>query len=657
MALASVTKIHLIANRKHESAVLQALLDAGFVQIENHHHGDLEKQNFNEQITQLEYDIAGIKFAIDFLSGFDLTKKTLVEKINQKITVSFGQLEHTVSHFDYRSVVDQAQDIEEKLNEANNRIEKITTELRDLQDQPEIDFIPNAHDLPRGFVARIVTAKKKNLKRFIGLMRETLPLSTHQELSASSARFAKALIIYQHIDEPTIIDSAKQFDAILSVVAERPISREQETNQLEQQLSQQRAAAEEQKTHAHKLAYALKNLKLTFDYLSWQKQTLLNQQKIGYSWQTFSFVGWIDETLLDPLRERIGKITSDFSIEKLPIDENDSVPVIYKNTWAKPFETVTNIYGAPQSTEPDPTPFLAPFFTLSFGLAITDAGYGIILSIATVAAMYFLKIPKENRKLLWVLFWGGISSIIAGALTGGWFSIDLTKLPAWIGNPLLALQLFNPLEQPLTLFYIALAIGVIQVLFGLLVDTWWKITHRQVAAGILGSGLWIVTLILILLFSGAKGGLILAPYAEQLKWALSSAVIGLVVGKALTSKNIFIGIPAGMLGLYSIVGYFSDVLSYSRLLALGLTTSIIGMVVNIIAQLVFQVPFVGWVLGFITLVGGHIFNLGINALGGFIHSGRLQYIEFFPKFMEGGGRTFQPFWREGRYVTIAQQHN
>lgn len=109
------------------------------------------------------------------------------------------------------------------------------------------------------------------------------------------------------------------------------------------------------------------------------------------------------------------------------------------------------------------------------------------------------------------------------------------------------------------------------------------------------------------------------------------------------------------MSLYGLVGYLSDVLSYSRLLALGLATGIIAMVINLIAVLFRDmIPYVGWAVAILILIGGHLFNLVINVLGAFIHSGRLQFVEFFPKFMEGGGARFKPLRRESKYVEIVR---
>ncbi len=150
-------------------------------------------------------------------------------------------------------------------------------------------------------------------------------------------------------------------------------------------------------------------------------------------------------------------------------------------------------------------------------------------------------------------------------------------------------------------------------------------------------------------------GLLPEMMAGPLKILLIIGVVGIVLTQGREKKNIVLKFLSGVLGLYGLVGYLSDVLSYSRLLALGLATSIIGLAVNTIAGMVNGVPIIGIVLALIVLVVGHVFNLGINALGAFIHSGRLQFVEFFTKFLEGGGAAFKPLRRDSRFVRLTQK--
>ncbi|MBU1164310.1 V-type ATP synthase subunit I [Patescibacteria group bacterium] len=651
MGQAKVAKINLVASKKFQQLIIQKLQDLSFVEIIDFDDKELEKQNVDDEMSKLDYQIAGIKFALDFLSNYDINKKSLYEKINPKIYITKKEVEKIISSFDHKKVVEDVQELESKINEVNNRIDIFKQELALISGWDQLDFIPSSKDFISGYTFKLVETNIGSYNNLIIELQKKLPLTEIRQVE-TNPKEVKAVIILKEIDEEKLTSLLNSLNVKTAELPQLECKVTERVSHLNKRLDELEKDLSELEKQAQKISKQQKNFKIYFDHLNWQRDRLINLSKTNQSWQTFSILAWIDEKLIDPLKEELNKITSNFEIEELPIKEDDAQPIIFKNTWAKPFESVTGIYGAPLSGEPDPTPFLAPFFTLFFGLALTDAGYGIMLSVFSLLAIKIMKVPKQSQKLFLVLFWGGVASFIIGVFTGGWFAIDLAVMPAFISAPLTALQIINPLENPLMIFYIALALGVVQVLFGLGVNTWWKIKNGQTKVGLMTSGLWILTIISLLVFAGSSMGLLSSVLAPTFKWITLSLVAALVIAKALLAKNFLVGLPLGVLGLYDFVGYFSDVLSYSRLLALGLTTGIIGMVVNIITGLVMGIPFVGWLIGALVFIGGHIFNLGINALGAFIHSGRLQYIEFFPKFMEGGGSSFSPFSKENKYIKI-----
>ncbi|PIR97271.1 MAG: hypothetical protein COT91_02230 [Candidatus Doudnabacteria bacterium CG10_big_fil_rev_8_21_14_0_10_41_10] len=649
MALAKIVKINLIAHKKFQDKIWKTLQDSGLMEVAGVNQNSDLVVEIGDQISKLDYQLAGVKFSLTFLSDFDKSKKSFNEKINSSIEISDTDIVKTAQTFGFELVVKQVQEAESQINEAKNHIDKNRAERNLLVPWKKLSFAPNNDRLSENYGIKYLSMSQDGFKEAeVGLAKASSCVEVKKV--DSSGKDVWVYVVYRKVDESALQE-------VLNLVKAKPyelpnlnVTVEEQIVRLEQGIKANEGQIEKLHKLTGEMAKHIDNLKIVYDYLNWQKIRLQTSLRAGQSWQTFSAVGWIDERAIKPLEEQIEKITKDFSIEKIALDPEEVPPVKFKNTWARSFESVTEIYGSPQSHEPDPTPFLAPFFTIFFGLALTDAGYGLVMALGIPLAMKLLRIPKGSRKLLWVLFWGGVSSFILGAFTGGWFSIDLTILPSFIGGPLQTLQVINPLENALSIFYISLGLGVIQVLFGLGINTWWKIKSGEAREAILGSGMWILAIVSLLVFVGSSAGLLPVALKTGALWVVYATIATLVVGKALQAKNFFVGLPSGVLGLYDIVGYFSDVLSYSRLLALGLTTGIIGMVVNLIAALVMGIPFVGWLFGLVILIGGHIFNLGINALGAFIHSGRLQYIEFFPKFMEGGGKPFTPLARESAYV-------
>jgi len=343
-------------------------------------------------------------------------------------------------------------------------------------------------------------------------------------------------------------------------------------------------------------------------------------------------------------------------IDEEPENE-DEVPIYLENhPLIRPFEVITNIFGYPKYNEVDPTPILAPFFWIFFGICLADALYGVAL---VIGSWYFLKTHKLSdggQKLVKLLMYSGISTAIIGALMGSWMG-DLASVffaGTAIEKFVKSLAMLNPIEDPLTLLVISLAFGILQVWVGIIVKMYSLIKEGQVYEGIISQGSWVLFLPGLIGTAVAKAGYI------QSKIPFYVMVIGafmVMYSASRGQKNILLKPFAGVYGLYSTIGYFSDTMSYARLLALGLASAIIGVVINKISQLVVvMIPKIGWVFVPLVLIGGHLFNLAINVLGGFIHSGRLQFVEFFTKFFEGGGKPFKPLTRVSEYVSVSKSH-
>ena len=335
-------------------------------------------------------------------------------------------------------------------------------------------------------------------------------------------------------------------------------------------------------------------------------------------------------------------------------DEGEDIPIYLENPpLIRPFESVTNIFGFPHYQELDPTPWLAPFFWVYFGITLGDVFYGIILA----SICYWLLRTKKQlsdggKKLVTLLLYSSFSMIIVGVLTGSWFG-DLASVfaPGTAFDRFVArLTLLNPVSDPLTLMVISLAFGVFQIWVGLGVKAIALARSGQVSEAIIAQVPWLLFLPGLVAWGLSKVGMI---QSDVPFYAMIVGALGIMYSSSRGQKNILLKPFAGAYGLYGSISYLADTLSYTRLLALGLSSAIIAVVINKIANLVAtMIPVVGWVLVPLVLVVGHAFNLVINLLGSFIHSGRLQFIEFFTKFFEGGGRPFRPLKRVSENVSL-----
>jgi len=384
---------------------------------------------------------------------------------------------------------------------------------------------------------------------------------------------------------------------------------------------------------------------------------LLQEKKVTtearFSSYTFTLQGWIREEDLPRLKKGLKDYPSLEIITREP-GEDEEVPVALSNSSLfKPFELIVNLYGIPRYFEIDPTPFLAPFFAIFFGFCLTDGGYGLILSLLSFIALKKFKIGGGWKKLFLILFISGLVTMGVGVLTGGIFGISVASLPPSLSF-LKRIVLFYPLEEPMVFLMVALGLGLIHILVGIALAFWEDFRRGDIISAFLDHASWILLILGLLIFGASKAGVLEKTIGDigLVMFIGSAGTLFLFVGRG---NKTFIGrIGQGAYELYGIVQTFGDILSYSRLLALGLATSVIATVVNTIAVMVKGIPFIGPILMIVILIGGHLGNIGLNTLSGVIHTLRLQFVEFFGKFYQGGGKSFAPLREERKYIALVK---
>ncbi|HSW09696.1 MAG TPA: hypothetical protein VLK32_02210 [Bacillota bacterium] len=401
---------------------------------------------------------------------------------------------------------------------------------------------------------------------------------------------------------------------------------------------------------ARSLARLRPGLRAMYDHY----QALLEREqvRVGRTDRVGVVAGWIPAAQADRLHAAMGELEAAASIVEEP-SPGDTPPVLLDNpSWLRPFEVVTTLYGYPRPDEVDPTPLLAPFFLVFFGLALADAGYGLLVLALAYLVIRRLRLRPGEDGLPRLLMLGGVSAVVFGALGGSWFGDGLNLLPAWA--PVVfardVLALLDPVANPVVVLLIALGLGLLQVWVGIAAKA-----AMQFRAGNRVDALWdqVPWLVLLPSLAALLAGEALGPTVAEIAPPLALAgAVALALAGARRQRNWLLKPFSGFMNIYPVMGYLGDVLSYSRLLALGLASTVIGIVVNQVALLVRDIPVVGILLTVGVMAGGHAFNLLVSTLGSFVHSGRLQFVEFFTKFFEGGGKCFRPFRREGRYTVV-----
>ena len=342
-------------------------------------------------------------------------------------------------------------------------------------------------------------------------------------------------------------------------------------------------------------------------------------------------------------------------------DENDDVPILLKNNgFARNFEWVLGMYAYPKYGTFDPTLVMSIFYFLIFGLMFADAGYGLVLTAVCFAAVRWLR-PREGMKRFLLMFgYCGISCIVFGVLFGSYFGNfplafmenvlgktaeempRLSILPAEAAN---IAVLFDPIQNPMAFLLISLGVGALHLVAGMAVKAFILCREGKPLEALFDIvTYWVLFAGIGVLFFSRTVGIFLT----------AAGALSIVLTQGRRKKGISMKIAGGFLGLYDLINYASDLLSYSRILALGLAAGVIGQVVNILATMK-GASFIGILLMPVIFAVGHLLNLVINVLGTFVHTSRLQYIEFFNKFYEEGGIPFRPMVPFDRYTDELDQ--
>jgi|GEM_PF-2794814 len=318
----------------------------------------------------------------------------------------------------------------------------------------------------------------------------------------------------------------------------------------------------------------------------------------------------------------------------------EDAPTLIENPkYLESFEMLTRLFSMPKYNQIDPTLIIAPTFVLFFGLMLTDFSYGLILALTSVYLhQKYSKISKSVRDLSVILFTCGLSAMLFGVLTGSYFG-DLVGTYILGGKPQDIAVLMDPLygNNSIILLAAVCATGFLHVFTGYLMGALDSIRRRNFRKAVTNYLSWYLFAAGLGVTTLSAGGIIPQSFYHA---GIALTFISLAL--------LYTGL--GFMFLIDIVGVVGNSLSYARLLALGLTTAGIALATNLLANIALDIPYAGIPLAITVFIAGHLINLLMNTLGGFVHSLRLQYVEFFGTFYEGGGRQFKPFTYEKNYT-------
>ncbi len=671
MAVLQMQRINICALRKDRKKILELLQQTGAVEVERMPEEDdsFRRMDTASEKAVFEKNANAADNALEILQIYVPEKKSMLSSLEGKTPVDYEG---------YSSVVKRQDAIMSSAHQVVNLSKRIAENKANIlkrENQKEALEPWKLLDVPMNF------AGTKKTAAFVGTL--PAPMMQEQVLEglAKAAPELEALdvhIISVDRDQTYVCvlcgkqDAAQMEEALRSIGFARPaqtgtmVPRERQ-ERLDQKIQALKKENEDLEKEIADHAVERRDLELVSDYYRTRAAKYEVLGGLLQSKKTFVLTGYVPKRVAGELKEELDKSFT-LAVEVLDMEEGEEPPVLLSNsTFSSSFEGVVNSFGLPKLGEIDPTTIMSFFYFFFFGLMLSDAAYGLIITIACfVVLKKFPHMADGMRKSLRMFMYCGISTLIWGILFGGYFG-DVVDVIARNyfgmaeGKTVIPALWFVPLNDPMRMLIYSMLFGLIHLFVGLGLKGYMLIKDGKVMDAVWDVGLWfvfLIGLILLLLPSDIFKGISGIEFSPALgvpgKYMAIVGLVGILLMSARDNKNWGLRIALGAYDIYNTTGWLSDVLSYSRLLALGLATGVIASVINQMGSMV-GTGVVGTILFIIIFLAGHTLNLAINLLGAYVHTNRLQFVEFFGKFYEGGGRPFEPFTTNTKYVDIKEE--
>ncbi len=670
MAIVKMQKLGVCANKKHRKQILEALQTMGGMEIFTDQiiDEDLEKMDTASRRVQFERNAEAFEKALKLLSSYAPEKGLGIAALNGKEAIDQDRFNEIASQRRaYKAKAHEVNQAEKEISEAKGAIARDENQIISLLPWMNLDVPMNMTHTKStavmiGTIPGSITEAQLYEAATASLDSEAVDVSV---LSASSEQSCVVVIsLKQNAEAVEEHLRSKGFARLSQPISTTPA---EEVERLKAEIEAKKAVIEEQKQEIIKYQDQKEGFRIMADYYRTRAEKYKLLATIPQSRHVFFLEGWVTADTADDVR-RLLEERFDAYVELEETREDELEPTVLKNNrFSQSVEGVLASYGLPTKGHVDPTFIMSFFYVFFFGMMLSDGGYGLVMfGVCGFLLMKYKRIDAGLKKMLQLFFWCGLSTAFWGFMYGGFFGdvIDVTAKTffGYTGDAILKPLWFEPLKDPMRLLVWCMLFGVIHLFVGLGIKGYEALRSGDVVSFICDIAAWylfLIGLILMLLpsslFASISGMTFAFPawIGSVSKGMTILGVLIILLMSGRSRKNWALRIALGAYDIYGVTSWLSDVLSYSRLLALGLATGVIGSVINLMASMVGKGNgIIGAVLYIIILILGHTLNIGINALGAYVHTNRLQYVEFFGKFYEAGGRAFKPFKTVTRYIDV-----
>ncbi|MDD2648153.1 MAG: V-type ATP synthase subunit I [Eubacteriales bacterium] len=632
MAIVEMKKCTLIALKQDEQKLLKKIQRMGCMHVLEIADKELDEQmpaqSSGDEI--LERKLMKLEWGIKEIGRASGEKKSMLDSFKARPVIDESGVAEALKREDevFRAIADCEQ-AEKDIGAVRADISLLESRLHQLApweslDTPVEAITDTKHS--RVFTGTIAASKQALVEEKLS----ELPLVSVESVFMDSQ--LSYIVVFAHRDayqDAMEILRAADFTKVVLPIGEGRVKDGEK--KIREEISALEKNIEEHRQTMGKNAPLLPTMKILADVYSADEKRAETEGLLRASDKCFMLEAWVPAEAETAVTEKLTAISPSIALEfRKPAEDEDAPSQMENKGIFRPFETIVENYSLPSYHGIDPVVVMAPFFACFFGMMVSDAGYGLIMAILIPLILKFTHVKGTMRKILGVVAIGGVATVIWGALFDTWFGMS-NITPA-------SIKLLNPMEDPLNMMILCIGLGVLHLFTGLGVAAYMNIKRGHPWDAVCDQLFWIFFI----------GGVPVLLIGQQ---TLGMALILIGVGGILITggrkkKNLIGKLTGGLSSLYGVTSWLSDILSYSRLFGMGLATGVIGMVINMLAGML-PLPF-----AIIVLLGAHTFNLGINALGAYVHSCRLQYIEYFTKFYEADGKPFVPLTADNRYVDI-----
>ncbi len=650
MAIEKMKKLRLLAVRDQKKELLRRLQLLGCMEVSEPELSELSpelRQHLSKEgsdATRCRTDYGVLVQAVELLDRYAPVKKGLLSpkpETEMKTLLDDSMLQATLDTA-HRIVT-----IDETVRRINAESARISGAIDALKPWLGLDYPLDGQGTQRCAVTLGFTPALTEPSAVRQSLAEVTEEAELVSVSDDSAQHYLALICFKE-DLPAALDALRAHNFSIASFGNAEGTAAESTEKLSAELAEQAERKQALISEISAMGVYRQELRLSADRMETKLAYAEAEGRLYGMESAVALQGWVLARRIPELEDCLETFDCAWELSDPEPEEYPDVPVSLRNNkLTNALNTVTNMYSLPSYDGVDPNPLMAPFFILFYGLMMADMGYGLIMILAAVVAMKKIHPRRGTLSFCQLLLYCGISTFVMGILTGGFFGDALSQLGKILGKPdgwgeLWCL--FNPMTDVMTVLIGAMVLGLIHLNTGMVVSVVEKIKSGDAAGAFWEEGsLWVILI-------GAVLAVLKVGNIGNVPVLLIIGCVMLFYGGSRGAKG-FGKITSLFATLYNTVtGWFGDILSYSRIMALMLAGSVIATVFNTIGGIANSL----WLFIPVFLIG-HCLNFALNLLGCYVHDLRLQCLEYFGKFYKDGGRAFKPLEVSTKYYDIAEE--